>query len=312
MLLFKLLSVSMTAWSGVAVQQKTNKAAQSLLPIDWLHIQKCGSSFGNTLLRWACFPNMTEDIVIPGGGKLAEIIKQDGCVSNFVVHPGLRPEWPIGDHFSLRSKERGGDEGLGHVVTFIREPVERTISHAFYFDSKFKGTLKEIDERARNDMERLVRYEDALLSTKGQGVFWMPCFQVGRIAGNCTDTAEACDRLSRFGFIGLTSLWDASICNFYSIFGRNQPSKLELKNIRKGVDPYPDYPILRSVFYNQNGSDPVRDWPDMVMYQCAMRQFAKQIRKSPQCVKLAKEEIAALPENGRARELLTNVLLKII
>lgn len=288
----------------------TNEAAAKLLPIDWLHIQKCGSSFGNTLLKWACFPNMTKNIVVPAGGKLAEMIKKKGCEKNFVIHSGIRKEWPIGDHFSLKTKEDGGDEGLEHVVTFLREPVERAVSHAFFYDKIFATKLKDISKHARNEIEERSRYEDALLKTRTAGGCHQTRFQVGRLTGSCEGTSqEACDRLPRLGFVGLASLWDSSICSFYNIYGRGPPSELELKNIRPGKagDVYSIFPVLRDVFANRTADvNPAPEWPDVELYRCAVRQFAAQIKNTP-CVAVAKEELRGITK-GRARLMLEDAL----
>lgn len=287
--------------SATGTSLTTERAAAKLLPVDWLHIQKCGSSFGNTLLKWACIPNMTKGIIEPGGGNLSRMFKENKCEKNFVIHDGVRNVWPIGDHFSLRTKENGGDAGLQHVVTFFREPVERTVSHAFFYDSHFSDKLHAISEHARDKRDEISRYEDALISTHSQGGCHQTRFQVGRLTGSCQGSAEeACDRIPRLGFVGITSLWDTSICSFYHTYGRGPPSAFEVTNTRPGTagDVYSKFPALVNVF--SNGTT---EWPDMKLFRCVLRQFVAQIKNTP-CAALAKVEFGAISEQHRVHSLL--------
>eukprot|EP01031_Cornospumella_fuschlensis_P038536 gene38536-46841_t len=147
---------------GGRANNATNDAAANLLPIDWLHIIKCGTTFINTLLRWACFPNVTSDIIGPNGG-LRSVFTQE-CASNFVLHEGVRPNWPIGDHFDLA--RRNGTENttyLQHVVTFVREPVSRTISHAFFAGKmRLFSSMETVTNMGGGDDAIIARYEELL------------------------------------------------------------------------------------------------------------------------------------------------------
>jgi hypothetical protein len=286
-----------------------NAAAAKLLPIDWLHIQKCGSTFGNTLLRWACFPNMTSGIITPGGGELSSKFTAE-CAHQFIVHQQPRRNWPIGDHFTLEPRSNGGDNitRLQHVVTFLREAVDRTISHAFYYrESQMITGLDEANKMGGGEDKIIARYENILLEEGNRNAHGQPStpnYQTYNLMGTSNTTGfDACERLSHIGFVGITRLWNSSICSFYHTFGRLEALPFELMNVRPSTvgDIFHKYPLLRSVFQNETS------WDDMHLYDCAVRQFLNSVWGTP-CTLILIAELQNLETNDRDRVVIERII----
>eukprot|EP01031_Cornospumella_fuschlensis_P034060 gene34060-41226_t len=246
---------------------------------------------------------MTSTLAGPRGEALhIAFDKTKGCESNFILHRGKAP---IGNHFALEA--RNGTENithLQHVVTFVREPVSRTISHAFYYGpiSTMYTSMEELTRMGGGHDAIIARYEKLLweFGTYGDKAKNPSVFQTSVVMGTPNATAqEACKRISHLGFVGLTSLWNSSICSFYHTFGRLQALPFELANARPtitaGNSYWDDYPLLRAVFRKESG-----EWPDMKLYECAVRRFVSSVRNTP-CAHLAHRDLQSLDEEDSAR-----------
>jgi hypothetical protein len=75
--------------------------SQSNTPVFWLHVPNTGTSFGNTLVQWACdapLPN----VVQAHKSDTAKACNWEHCKHHFVTNNPIHPNiWPIGDHISL-------------------------------------------------------------------------------------------------------------------------------------------------------------------------------------------------------------------
>jgi hypothetical protein len=163
---------------------------KNIFPIEWLHIQKTGSTFGNVLLRWACDVD-EQNVVVPGGGfRIPE-----HCEHLFRKRKGTRKNWPIGDHFPLPTN--ASLSCIRHVVTMVRSPLQQMVSH--YYHSHGKGPIC-----------------DFVQKKIGFG------HQTKFIAGKSKDDTscqDACFRLNQFAFFGIADFWHASMCLFHKELG---------------------------------------------------------------------------------------------
>lgn len=97
--------------------------SQSNTPVFWLHVPNTGTSFGNTLVRWACdapLPNVVQADKV----DTAKACNWEHCKHHFVTNNPVRPNiWPIGDHISLSAQISVRSFHSG--VSFFRGPERR-------------------------------------------------------------------------------------------------------------------------------------------------------------------------------------------
>lgn len=279
------------------------------LPINWLHIPKTGTSFGNTLLYYGCPSKISGGTILVKPATRFDIPFE--CKTNFSLHAGNRAaeipipihdkqhyapfcgtHWPIGDHEALRP-----ETDYAKVVTFIRHPRRRIVSAFHYFTRRKNKTVssKEICQY----FDQKIYYTDKAKCTLrgcnefhtkgGKSLASRRCSShgsaVNMILGKCglcycpfptypdkTEAARACSLLKRFGFVGITEFWDASICLFHEIYGGAFHSN-ELVNVRPDSKHYP-----------QQSAD-CNDQSDEYLFDCGFQVFMSRI-KGTKCASL--------------------------
>ena len=215
---------------------------KNILPIEWLHIQKTGSAFGNILLRWACDED-EENVVVPGGGfKIPE-----HCKTYFRYREGTRPAWPIGDHFPL--PRNTSMAYIRHVVTLIRSPQKQKISHFYH-------------SRGNGDVCSFLK--------KRIGFGYQTSFVTGEKKSSTASCAIACFRLSQFAFLGITDFWEASVCLFHKEVG-GIDLEIDSQVIRLGK-----YNHTADMSTQVACDDAIED----CMFQCALDNFLSRITKN--------------------------------
>lgn len=250
--------------------------------IEWLHIPKAGTSFGNTLLLWAC-PELEPLTWVTSTGILPEL--PDECRAKFRLLfnieykkpfplPDDRFTWQPGFHSTLPPHRTA--EQLQRVFTFIRSPGPRLIS-SFHMATRYR----QLDA----PQETICNYTKH--STK-----WGQCrgAQVAMIVGRdlslglldnpptMGEAEKACKRLGQFAFFGITDYWNASICLFHAMFG-GTVHDLEYQNVRQGA-------------YNQTETEESYDCGDTAdrrLFDCGMELFMERIQQYPTCLKMMKK-----------------------
>lgn len=246
--------------------------------IEWLHIPKTGTSFGNTLLLWAC-PDLDKNklwMKASGPGAVPE-----SCKAKFFKQP-------IGSHATLQNRT---DEQSRRIFTFIRSPKTRIASGYHFIMS---DVWKQISANA-TEVDICSFARNSTFSTIALGA------QVKLIAGEPTvpktlffeftntkpatiDVIErACTRLNLFAFVGITDFWAASICLFHKKFG-GDPLPVEQVNVRRGT-------------YNINGGIEkvdCGDSADEALFDCALARFISELSLFPDCVKHLSANLAVL------------------
>jgi hypothetical protein len=244
------------------------------LPIEWLHIPKTGTSFGNTLILWAC-PDLEKTLWVNAGMVLAV---PDECKAKFYIHPQSRKDWFIGDHTTLQNRT---DDQLANVFTFIRSPKTKIASGFHYIahvrkQSSTNATTHDICSLASTTALPHLALGAQVKIIGGEPMAGFPWFQ---LPSNESPTGaaikRACDRLNLLAFVGITDFWTASICLFHKRFG-GHPHAVEHINVRKGG-------------YHSTGSierADCNDHADEALFECARVRFFAELRAFPDCVRL--------------------------
>lgn len=246
-------------------------------PVEWLHIPKTGTSFGNTLLLWAC-PELNTTLWITASG-VADL--PAGCKAKFYLHPGNRKEWFVGDHTSLENRS---DDQLKNVFTFVRSPMTKIASGYHFIQSVM------LQQSTTNVTEADI----CAFARKSTVAHMALGAQVKTIAGNAMTVVEreypshefgsaepptsaeielACARLHSFAFVGITELWAASICLFHNKFG-GRAHAVEHVNVNRGR-------------YHSDGSITrvdCSDNADATLFRCALSRFFAELSNFPDCM----------------------------
>lgn len=189
-------------------QPDIDPSLQAVMPIEFVHVPKCGTSFLNTLIHLpgAC-PALPENL------ELNEETMGEMILHNFFqrYRPDLVCNSSVLDyqtdaHLGVEAFPGGFDGGKGRFMIFVRQPEQRLLSGYHFVRQRGQGsTLEELEEASSGIVTRmLTAKEDAHgpHPTRAQ-------------------VDEAKSRLqSGFSFIGITDEWDLSICLFNKMFNQ--------------------------------------------------------------------------------------------
>lgn len=226
---------------------------------------KTGTSFGNTLALWAC-PELDPNVIWV---KFEGALLPPSCLSRFRVEPGVRKDWPIGDHYSLINRT---DVELRSVVTMLRWPPAFVASWYHYF----RHNGKPPNRSATEDEICRVAQQRGFLHRMGVRIAGIENSDVKAFTEDDI-VVESCRRLNLFAFVGLTDFYDASICLFHAMHGgKLHPS--ELINVRKGKR----WKSKKAVQYADCGTGVESTLNDRV-FQCGVQIFKQRMKKYPDC-----------------------------
>lgn len=251
-----------------------SESRQPLSQIEWLHILKTGTSFGNTLILWAC-PELDPEIKwIDANGTYAP----PSCLAKFRTELFAREQWPIGDHISVAQRS---EEELKNVVTMIRWPPALVASWYYYFHLKNQPSPGNVTEQAICKAAKRTN----ILYIMG----WMIAGNKDSDGNRFSDDAmveTSCHRLAMFAFVGVTDLWEASISLFHAMHG-GKTHPIELANIRKGKR----WENNEAVQYASCGQDG-KGTPNDGVYKCGLNMFLDRLKQLPHCLR-------HLPNSGK-------------
>jgi hypothetical protein len=237
--------------------------------IEWLHIPKTGTSFGNILVSTFCnLPTDTKWIT----GVRAKI--PPDCLKIFRNEGNkVRAEWPIGDHVSLEGRSVSE---LQKVFTMIRSPGTRLLS-GFHFTTAYRRlndteeevchyiSQSNIAHSSKSAQVKMVVGKAMSMSDK----IWHR-FEDSKIA-SIEDAELACLNLEVMAFVGISDYWEASVCLFHSQYG-GEMNDADVVNVRKGRY---DKKKMATVDCN--------DEMDEYLFQCAMRLLLSRLRLHREC-----------------------------
>lgn len=216
---------------------KTN----TINPIYYLHVPKAGSSFATTVVHHACGDDIAEDVWVQEPGEFIAQWKHSCNRSRF-------NRFETGhDPLSLANAA-----DISHVVVMMRDPSQRIMS-GYYHDlhdcwairqkyncrrSEAAGGSFKCDGDVKNADGHYLRDPD-IISPLEYGRCVENCsanMLTGKFCGDPgpVDVDLAVSRIHEFGFVGITHLWDLSVCLWHKKFG-GRPLPVELMNVRPGI-----------------------------------------------------------------------------
>ena len=173
--------------------------------IAWVHIPKCGTSFGNTLVHWA-------NLSLPADATVGTDARE------FMT--GYAPRrwfFDQGNIFWMKDGNFGNHNSIlahvyrtwrGRFVGMFRSPAQRAESAYRHFGSHVSKA--EYALRIRGSATTMLAGQ-----SYGLNCVWPKRFNCSKVTPNI-DLALA--RLSGFAFVGLTELYDLSVCLFHVMF----------------------------------------------------------------------------------------------
>jgi len=235
--------------------------------IEWLHIPKTGTPFGNTLVSTFC--NLPTDTLWIKPGRATGI--PPDCLKIFRNEGSkVRSKWPIGDHVSLQGRSV---PELQKVFTMIRSPRTRLLSGFHYttHSTRLNATEEEVchyisqSNKAHSSKSAQVKMVvGKAMSHRGHK------FKDSNIA-SIEDAELACLNLEIMAFIGISDYWEASVCLFHSQYG-GEMSDADVSSMRQGRYDKDEMALVDC-----------NDEMDEYLFQCAMRLFLGRLRLYGEC-----------------------------
>mmetsp|Transcript_87214 Transcript_87214/g.241889 ORF Transcript_87214/g.241889 Transcript_87214/m.241889 type:complete len:382 (-) Transcript_87214:68-1213(-) len=248
------------------------KAATDSPQIAWLHIPKCGVSFGTWLFHYAN-ASLPEEARIPN----------EGPGQDYVV-PAFQKEYPVGVWFQDRFWEKDGNIGdhteitpeawerfRGNFFGMFRQPAARMYSSWNYFARGSTRRCKKHGVDAASYARRTVGVATKMVAGQASGMHCTLC--PPRPCEDVVPNIElALARLDGFRFVGLTEQWPLSVCLFHTMFG-GKCLQSEFANARPGHYPNMLQDHDKIVF------DTAHDPYDEALYAKAAKMFWLNVEK---------------------------------
>lgn len=195
-------------------------------PIRFLHIEKCGTSFANAVARLGqragnySLPDHAA-FAAPAAavrGSLADRVRRwyDAC------YPEVGASGAVDvAHFPRPGPLSDADLGTFAVVTLLRDPVERLVSHW-----RFNGRSADFWDFARANRTGVAGCQTRRILGRPCGYGAYP---------SAADVDDAKRRLARFAFVGTVARWNDSLCLAHALFGAGPVFAAEALNLRPTV-----------------------------------------------------------------------------
>lgn len=248
---------------------------------EWVHVPKTGSSFENTLIRWACGQDAPNVNVFSGrpnmqarkGAQSSILNSRADCLRRTFVHRTdaatgrVKSDMAIGTHMPLRGDESPSE--LQRVFMLFRSPDARAWSE-FKQNYVLTGQICQscitpsdmcgvYDRFGRAHMAKYILGCHPLRVCKNQT---LPAASIHR----------ACAKVQHMGFIGITELWRTSICVFHETLGGENDER-DLHNSRPGLSNWKAPPSVRN---RRNCTDR----GDAALFVCALREFLRRAHQT--------------------------------
>ena len=247
-----------------------DKAFHKPYKIEWLHIPKCGTTLGETLLTYFCGMD-AKGIITRHKVHQDEI--PGWCLTKFRTDQPHRKNWILGDHFSLNNYTT---EEIKKVYTMIRDPGVRMVS-GFHFLTHFKRPNATAEEICNYVLQHQHMGHVAL---GGQTKFVLGRKVQSPKEGwkfidtsrpSDSDALHACSILDTMAFVGITDFWETSSCILANSIGKSHTSSSKIRGNPNTIQ-------VKSV---DCGDDP--DW---LLYQCAWNRMAAELEQYSICKRI--------------------------
>jgi len=213
----RLVSETILRYRGPTLAPQVDPSFNGKMPIEFVHVPKCGSSFLSTLIhiKGACenLPKNEDEITVT-------------ITTSFLVPPSWKCNTSVlgidigtfGGHHYLDMPEKGGFEARkGRFMIMLRQPEQRLLSAINY-----NITRHESREANENDLQYYMETHSGaatkMLSRTG-GRWKNPTSDPQPPTRAEVETAKSRLRTG-FSFIGITDQWDLSICLFNTMFNQ--------------------------------------------------------------------------------------------
>lgn len=258
---------------------------QKVMPLAFLHVPKCGSSFVNTLLNLpGVCPGLAENTVLnfeSYGRHFLTSFWEKQNVSK--ICPGLDLERAL-SHVGFGDARYGARKG--HMVTFLRQPEERVISAYHDLDwaivqgenlnqpgRSWSLTSNVAPRNAKDFAHRISGCATRMLTRSGYA-----CAESDEPV-TAEEVALAKKRLREdFAFVGLSQQWDLSICLFSAMFKVPCHSS-QFLNSRPGLRVKGFYEHGADKLYSTRVLGGFKDPDDGAVYEEAQRIFAGNLER---------------------------------
>ena len=238
------------------------------VPLRWIHIPRCGSSFALPFMKYACpmcadnissFINSTsqdDQDSLEGHlvGKVQKRFYNDSCC---VPQRLLHGYEPTAHHMANMTTD------VGHLVTMLRDPVQRIMSHHAHFDAD-----KPLDEFLKKEWmfgcqaSMLLGYSESTNSSV------CPYHNATLTESLVKRAVNMVEDPKQTPFIGIVEHWERSIALFNAkAYGDETVDSEDLENVHASLGS------SRTEYKPPKGlSDPV----DQAVYDAALRRFEKE------------------------------------
>lgn len=254
--------------------------------LGWLHIPKTGTSFGNTLISWAC-PELPARQWMAHSMRESYMNLDPACRARFRPPNFCFRDRLLGCHESLTNRSQAE---LRNVFTLLRSPRTRVVAgyHQWFVTGDARRThpghvhasAEEICALARTSNHSVMApgamVRMVLGDPLGKGYFFTSAAQP-----SLAQADAACARLRQFAFVGLTERWNATVCLFHAMHG-GRAHAYELANVRPGVY----VGVANAVREADCG-----DHADERLFECAQQLFNQRLRQYPQCAQHVAEVV---------------------
>eukprot|EP00927_Polykrikos_kofoidii_P010637 TRINITY_DN1447_c0_g1_i5.p1 TRINITY_DN1447_c0_g1~~TRINITY_DN1447_c0_g1_i5.p1 ORF type:complete len:341 (+),score=42.99 TRINITY_DN1447_c0_g1_i5:111-1133(+) len=248
----------------------------------WLHVMKCGSSFGTTLAHYAN-GSLPKTSHIPSGEDQKD--PEDRTTEGLQGEPNFfRFKYPVnkwfknvfrnppnpGNHLPILDEE--WDEWRNNWFGIFREPASRALSSFNHF-GQGKGDPLEFARRIEGQ-------QASMLSAGAAGMSRIRCeFNQTDAPTECKrlvdpDVTLAIQRLDGFAFVGIIEEFDMAVCLFHKMMG-SKCLAVEFLNTREATYPGGEEMKQKQLAQLREQGDP---W-DGPVYEAAMRRFWGDVRK---------------------------------
>mmetsp|Transcript_64945 Transcript_64945/g.132106 ORF Transcript_64945/g.132106 Transcript_64945/m.132106 type:complete len:327 (+) Transcript_64945:90-1070(+) len=202
-----------------------------LLPIEWVHVPKSGTSFLNTLLR---IKGHCQNL--PESGLTFEMQK--------TLDKEFPPEWNCDASFLDTDRlwhtaidiVPGFNEGKGRFMIMMRQPEQRILSEFNHFCQ-----IKQNADCVNQSVEEFVLKRSGAVTKMLTGHFSHTVTKVSAPPTRAQQTEATIRLQTGFSFVGITDQWDLSICLFSFMFKQTCHSSQFLNTRPTKGDTSTDY-----------------------------------------------------------------------
>ncbi|KAK3256503.1 hypothetical protein CYMTET_34361 [Cymbomonas tetramitiformis] len=245
--------------------------------IRWLHCQKCGTTFGNTVYDYAC--QIPLQAAMPTVQQCRSTHKKERACRGKTGQPieeYLLKMWPpekFCDNLILPFAGHSGlGEGTAHnAAAIFREPFQRSRSH-FFFDKQVlwvrngRGPPQRLDFKSR--LEDYMKHP-AVVSCQTKMVLGHHCNSDHLISDAEFSTAIQLVE-HEFLFVGVFEEWAKSIDLFHCLLGGRSRPQIEYTNTR---------PSNHAAGPDTGRSSLSSEDRDVALYEAVTRRFSRDLQR---------------------------------